>query len=473
MKERGVSAIWLVPVLLLGIVAGIGFDSFSARIEKPAELIWAAPRQLEETESLFVRVAEEVKPSVVQIITTQRVADPHREMERFFRPFEEMFPEFFRPFRRHWEREPRAPQHQIAELGSGFIINKDGYIITNYHVIRDVDEIMVRLYRHEKGIPATVVGTDPLTDLAMIKIDVPEDLPTVRLGDSEKIRVGEWAIAVGNPFGLEHTVTAGIISGKGRTGFGMVHFEDFIQTDAPIHPGSSGGPLLNSRGEVIGVNTFIITRGAGMPMVFGFAIPINMVKDIYNQLRKEGIVKRGWLGVIIQPDDRGVLINEVIPGGPAARAGLKARDVIKEFEGKEVLTIHDLQREVARAGAGKRATVKIIRDGNEKEIIVKLDEMPATEELAMIRGERIIEEKLGFKVREADREEGVIVVGVKPDGPAAGIVRIGDIIKEINHISIGNLEDYRQVVERIESGNGVLLQVRREGRNLFFAIEAK
>ncbi len=388
-KERGVSAIWLMPVLLLGIIAGIGLNYFS----KETELIQAGlPRQLERTESLFAKIAEEVKPSVVQIVTTRRVADPFGEIEHFFKPFEEMFPEFFEPFKRHWKREPRAPQRQVSGLGSGFIVDKDGYIITNYHVIKDVDEIMVRLYRDNKEIPATVVGTDPLTDLAMIKIDVPEDLPVVRFGDSEKIRVGEWAIAVGSPFGLEHTVTAGIISGKGRVGFEMVHFENFIQTDAPIHPGSSGGPLLNSDGEVIGVNTFIMTRGMGMPMVFGFAIPSNMVKDIYSQLLEEGIVRRGWLGIVVQPltEDKGVLISKVIPGGPAAKAGLKAKDIITEFEGKEILTTHDLQRKVARTGVEKRATVGIIRGGNEKEVIVRLGEMPTIEELAMIE-KRIIE----------------------------------------------------------------------------------
>ena len=485
-KERGVLVIWLVFVLLLGVIVGIGFDYFSnARVAGEKPMPANSPRQLEDIENLFVRIAEEAKPFVVQIITTRvtrAVTDPFEEFERFFRPFEEMFPEFFRPFRGPFRREPRAPRRQ--GLGSGFIINEKGYIITNYHVVRDVDEIKVRLYGHDEEISATVVGTDPLTDLAMIKIEFPQKLPVARLGDSDRIRVGEWAIAVGNPFGLEHTVTVGIISGKGRAGLGMTHFEDFIQTDAPIHPGSSGGPLLNSAGEVIGVNTFIMTRGVGMPMVFGFAIPINVVKDIYPQLRDEGEVRRGWLGVVIQPlteklvdvlglpDSRGVLISEVMPEGPAAGAGLRAGDVIREFEGEEILCVRDLQYKVAHAGPARIVTIKIIRDGKDKKIAVTLGEMPAAEELARIREEGVIEGRLGFEVREVDRR-GVVVVEVDPDGPSANIIKVGDVIKEINRISITNLRDYKRAVRGIKSGDGVLLRIRRGERSLFLAIEAK
>jgi Do/DeqQ family serine protease len=281
---------------------------------------------VERMQQVFVEVAERLKPSVVNISTTQKAQPSRRQMEPFFRgPFREFFGEEF--FERFFERR---------SLGSGVIVDAKGYILTNNHVVEQADEIQVTLV-DERTFQAKVIGTDPKTDLAVIRIEGAKDLKTATLGDSAKIRTGDFVIAIGNPFGLSHTVTVGVISATGRAGMGITAYEDFIQTDASINPGNSGGPLLNIDGQVIGINTAIVASGQGI----GFAIPITPAREIMNQLIKEGRITRGWLGVLIQPltpelarqfgvkTGEGVVVGDVLEGGPAAKAGLKTGDVIQ------------------------------------------------------------------------------------------------------------------------------------------------
>ncbi|MCD5390289.1 DegQ family serine endoprotease [candidate division NPL-UPA2 bacterium] len=457
-----------------------------------------SPRSLEEIENPFIKVFESVKPAVVQVkterVVTIRHRDPFRDFERFFEgPFEDFFPEFFgRRRRRERQREEPRQERREGPLGSGFIIDEEGYILTSYHVIEGVEEIKVKLPGEGKEFKAEVIGIDPKTDVALIKIEAGRPLPVVKLGDSDKLRVGEWAIAIGSPFRLEHSMTVGVISGKGRAGFGITHYEDFIQTDASINFGNSGGPLVNIRGEAIGVNTFIISPY--MAQGLGFAVPINMVKDILPQLRERGRVVRGWLGVSIQPvtkdlaevlelpDTKGALVSDLIKGGPAEKAGIVEGDVIREFDGKPIDSVRELQREVARTEVGKKVKVKIIREGKEKTLNVTIGEMPTEEELQDRIDERL-RGQLGLSVKNITEEvarrydltdrEGVLVTEVKPGSPAHRNVRPGDIIKEVNRERIKNTDDFNKAMAEVKAGQKVLLHIRRGRFALYVVLTAE
>ena len=331
-------------------------------------------------ENPFVQVAEHVTPSVVNISTV--TSGKGRTPNELFRPFgnEPFFRDFFDRF---FEGMPR--RRQQTSLGSGVIIDKSGLILTNNHVIKDADEITVKFANNQEA-KGKVVGIDPKTDLAVIRVSAKEDLPVATLGDSDLLHVGQWAIAIGNPFGLDHTLTVGVISATGRSEVGIAAYENFIQTDASINPGNSGGPLLNIRGEVIGINTAIVASGQGI----GFAIPVNMARKVMEDLVKKGRVTRGWLGVGIQPltpelaktfgvsADEGILVNQVMPKSPAEAAGLKTGDLILSVDGKPVKDPRQLQRLIAEAEIGKSIELTIQREKEQRTLKVQVGEMPAS-----------------------------------------------------------------------------------------------
>jgi serine protease Do len=367
----------IAVVLLLGYLFYFGGTDLvrspkavaTAAETKPAQAGWAPSRP-----DTLAPLVEEVKPAVVNISTTQA---PRQQPRRGFRapfrgqePFEDFFERFFGG---PMPQEPRGQQ----SLGSGFIIDKDGYILTNNHVLENAGTITVKL-ANEKEYEANVVGRDPRTDLALIKINARGDLPVVRLGDSESLRVGDWVLAIGNPFGLGQTVTAGIVSAKGRV-IGQGPYDDFIQTDAAINPGNSGGPLFDTKGEVVGINTAIFSQSGGN-IGIGFAVPINMAKGLVPQLKTKGRVSRGWLGVSIGPvtdeaakelklkDKKGALVMEVVERSPADRAGFQQGDVIVSYDGKDVAGPADLPRLVASTAIGKEVSLRVIREGRSLDI---------------------------------------------------------------------------------------------------------
>lgn len=431
----------------------------------------------------FVPLVKELKPAVVNINTATKIKMPRQPHPNFLYdpfnpgPFDGFFERFYEEqWRQHQGMKKRS-------LGSGFLISSDGYILTNYHVVAKVDEINVKL-SDGREFRATVRGSDEKLDLALIKIESQAALPAVRLGDSDAIEIGEWVLAIGNPFGLAETVTAGIISAKGRV-IGSGPYDDFIQTDASINPGNSGGPLFNSKGEVVGINSAIVAGGQGI----GFAIPVNMAKSIIEQLKEEGKVTRGWLGVMIQPvtanlaksfgleDERGALISEVVAESPAEKAGLKAGDIILSFAGKKIQEMNDLPRLVAATPVSKKVKVTYLREGKEAEASVVIDRLKDGEP-GDTSGDG--SDPLGIKVRELTAElarqlrtketTGVVVVELDEEGLAAeaGILR-NDIIKEVNGRKINSLDDYQKALAVHKKGDFVRLLVRRGDSLLYLA----
>jgi serine protease Do len=429
----------------------------------------------------FSQLAETAKSGVVNIRTVKTVNGGGPVFRHFFRgPFGNQD-----PFRDFFGGGPMREFKQRS-LGSGFIISKDGFIVTNNHVIEDADQIKVRLFDDEE-FDAEVVGRDPKTDLALIKISATHDFEPLKLGNSDTLPVGSWVIAIGSPFGLEQTVTAGIVSAKGRI-IGSGPYDDFIQTDASINPGNSGGPLLGLNGEVVGINTAIVASGQGI----GFAIPINLAAGIIDQLRNTGEVSRGWLGVGIQnltPElaeyygiDRedGVMVTQVYNGDPADKAGIKPGDVIISLDGNPVTDSRDLSKGIADTGAGNRAKVTFLRGGEEKTVRIKLGKRSESEPGA-VRTSSSPSSDLGLEVRELDSElaermgieddtKGVVVTGIEPDGKAseAGIQR-GDIIVEINRQSVASISEYKSIIDGLKEGDSVQILLRRGGGALVVA----
>jgi Do/DeqQ family serine protease len=421
------------------------------------------------TQKAFSAVSKKVTPSVVNISTVSR----KKNIQPFFEanPF---FEDFF-----------GGPQtRRDKSLGSGFLISSDGYIVTNDHVVRDAESIQVKL-SNDKVYEAKVVGGDHKTDIAVIKINA-RDLPTVVLGDSEKLEVGQWAIAIGNPFGLDRTMTVGIISATGRSNMGIETYENFIQTDASINPGNSGGPLLNVYGEVVGINTAIVASGQGI----GFAIPINMAKTVFAQLIQKGSVSRGYMGVTIQPmteelaqsfgmkQARGALVNDIIKGSPADKAGIHQGDVITFINGIEVKDPSHLQRLVADAGIGKMAKIGIFRDGASLELTMSIASADtAPKELRASGGNRNQAaggDLLGLVVEDGEAGAGVIVADVAPGGSAAEAgIRRGDLIVSINRTRITNSSVYRQVIQNASRIGNLTILVRRGNASIYFAIRTK
>ncbi len=432
----------------------------------------------------ITKIAKEVMLSVVNINTTKII----KKRNPFFAPFHSPFGEndpFEEFFRRFFGGMQPYQEFKQKSLGSGFIISKDGYILTNNHVISNADEIYVTLPNQHR-YKAKVIGTDPKTDIALIKIDPKdENLKPVKLGDSDKLEIGEWVVAIGNPFGFSRTVTVGIVSAKGRV-IGAGPYDDFIQTDAAINPGNSGGPLINMKGEVIGINTAIIATAQGI----GFAIPINMAKSLLPQLKKGKIV-RGWLGVTIQQvtedlaqyfgmkEPYGALVTSVFPDSPAQKAGIKRGDVIIEFDGHKIKGVHDLPRIVATTEPGKKVKIVVLRGGKKVTLNVKVGKMDKN--LAMSTEEKI--DKLGMYVVNLTDEirsrygitdkEGVLVYKVKPNSIAdkAGI-KEGDIIKSMEYQKVRNIDDYKKILKNFHKDK-MLIDVKRGDSRIFFVLKFK
>jgi len=429
----------------------------------------------------FAELSVKIKPSVVNIRTSKTV---QRRQPTLPGSRDDLFNEFFERF---FQGIPNVPR-QERSLGSGFIISEDGLILTNDHVVDGADDIKVRLAdgRIFKG---KVQGVDPKLDLALVKIDVgEEELPVAKLGDSDSLRIGEWVIAIGNPFGLEQTVTVGIVSAKGRV-IGAGPYDDFIQTDASINPGNSGGPLFNIDGEVVGINTAIVQGGQGI----GFAIPVNAAKNIVPQLREKGKVTRGWLGVTVQEvsedlaksfglnEAEGALVSEVAPDSPADKAGIRRGDIILSFKGKKIKTLSDLPRLVAAAKVGERTTVVIFRDGEEKTISVQLGELDEKTQAAV---EGDAEEKFGLTAMDISPDiiqryglknnKGVLITGIDPGGPGASAnLRQGDLILELNDIEIADLKTFLAALKKVQKGQVVRLLVQRGSYLSYTTIKAR
>ena len=430
----------------------------------------------------FVELAKKMKPAVVNISTSKNIA-PQKRMRRSPSPFgSDPFDDFFDRF---FENAPQRSYKQRS-LGSGFIISDEGYILTNNHVVGGADEIKVKL-TDGREFKAVVKGTDEKLDLAVLKIEVKDHLPVVQLGDSDAIEVGEWVMAIGNPFGLAQTVTAGIVSATGRV-IGSGPYDDFIQTDASINPGNSGGPLFNADGKVIGINTAIVAGGQGI----GFAIPINMAKTVLPQLEEKGKVTRGWLGVSIQPvtpelarsfgveGENGALVAEVLKESPAEKAGLKSGDIILQYDGKIIHEMNALPRLVAATPVGKKVLLVILRNGKQEKVEVEIERLKDSEEGSPAADTT---DRLGMTVNDLTAElagrmglketKGVVVVAVQPGGPAeeAGIAR-GDIVREINGAKIASGDDYAKAVNSHKKGEVMRLLLRRGENSLFVALKA-
>ncbi|GEN27470.1 serine protease MucD [Halovibrio variabilis] len=436
----------------------------------------------------FTQLVEDAAPGVVNIATS-------RTVQRSSMPGLEGFggqdvPEIFRHF--FGDSFPTPPGNERGRteerqsLGSGFIISEDGYVMTNAHVVQDADEILVRL-NDRRELSAEVIGSDPQTDVAVLKIDA-SDLPTLALGDSDGLQVGEWVAAIGSPFGFDHSVTAGIVSAINRT-LPRDAYVPFIQTDVAINPGNSGGPLFNLDGEVVGINSQIFTRSGGF-MGVSFAIPINVAMEVAEQLRDEGRVNRGWLGVMIQPvsDDLaesfgmeravGALIADLDPEGPAAQGGLQAGDVILEVDGEEVERSSSLPRLIGKVSPGTEVELTLMRDGEEMSETVELGSWPdAEQQTAQSSSDNQV--RLGVRVAELDetmREQlnvpgGVVVRQVEPGSVAAEAgIRPGDVLVSIDHRSVSSSDELVEIVEGLPTDRAIPVRLFRDGRSLFVAL---
>jgi len=472
MKQTFKFARHLVVIVMVGLLLGTGLSPATAAINAPVRMV---PQN-------FSALADTVSPAVVHIRVEKIVQGGGPAPGPFgMNPFGggEQPPDFFG----HRFGPQRQPEFRQPGMGSGFIIDRDGYIVTNNHVVDGADTITVVL-KDETEYPAKVIGRDPVTDIALIKIEAKGNLPTVPLGSSADLKVGEWVTAIGSPFGLQYTVTAGIVSAKGRA-IGSGPYDDFIQTDASINPGNSGGPLINMKGEVVGINTMIIAGGQGI----GFAIPIDMAKGIVTQLKTSGEVTRGWLGVTIQDlkgdlaeyygvkGKTGVLVAGVVPGDPADQAGIKPKDVITGVNGQAVNTSRDLTSLAANLGVGDKAKVTILRNGESKTLEVKIGKRPLTMAAVPENGQKEKEGEYGFSVTDVTPElarrynledtAGVMVVGVAPrsKADAAGIQQ-GDLIIEINHQNVASVKDFKNLIDRHKKADGINLLVKRMNAGL-------
>jgi serine protease Do len=448
----------------------------------PTVNAWAISLGQSSTPESFSTLAETVSPAVVNIRTVKTIKGGGPVFRHFHQgpwgdqdPFKDFFEKFF--------GDEQQREFKQRSLGSGFIIDKDGYIVTNNHVIADADEIKVKL-NSGKEYDAKIIGRDPSTDIALIKIKADSNYSVVNLGDSDALKVGEWVVAIGSPFGLEHTVTAGIVSAKGRV-IGSGPYDDFIQTDASINPGNSGGPLINMKGNVVGINTAIIASGQGI----GFAVPVNMAKGVIKQLKEEGEVTRGWLGVGIQDINdeiaeyyglkgkKGVMVSEIFPGDPADKAGIRTKDIILDVNGQKIEASRELTRIIAGFHVGEKVKIKVLRDGKEKLFTVKIAKREQ-EKIASHSIPNKEQEAFGIRVsnltpqiaRELNLQgtEGVVVTGVQPNsqGGDKGI-KTRDIIKEINHQSINTVDDYENAIRKVKKGDTVSMFIKRANSGFF------
>ena len=441
----------------------------------------------------FTGIVEKAKDSVVNISTSKTIKSSqlrkHLDIPDFpdGSPFGELFKKFF-----DHQDGFGIPDRETNSLGSGFIISKDGYILTNHHVVDGADEVIVRLNNREE-YKATVIGSDKDSDVALIKIEGKDDLPMLKFGDSNALKVGEWVLAIGSPFGFDHTVTAGIVSAKSRS-LPSDNYVPFIQTDVAINPGNSGGPLFNMDGEVVGINSQIYSRSGGF-MGLSFAIPIEMAVDVAMQIKDSGKVSRGWLGVLIQEvtselaetfgmkTPHGALVAKVLENSPAEQAGLQVGDVIVEFNGKKVTHSSSLPPLVGRTPVDKYSDVTIIRNGTQRTIKVKIAQLPTDITQASLDEDKIPEvEKsaLGMSVSPLDKEtrnklkldSGVLVIDVDEQGPAsqAGI-RTGDVISMIDNQGVNSVDEFDKVVDGLTNDKSVAILIQRSSGPVFLAIK--
>ncbi|NIF16962.1 DegQ family serine endoprotease [Pantoea sp. Cy-639] len=449
--------------------------------------------QAEESLPDFTTLVEQASPAVVNISTKQKL--PERRVAAGQMPDLDGLPPMFREFfERNMPQQPRAPrgdrQREAQSLGSGFIISSDGYVLTNNHVVADADEIIVRLSDRSE-LQAKLVGTDPRTDVALLKVDG-KDLPTVKLGDSEKLKVGEWVLAIGSPFGFDHSVTKGIVSAKGRT-LPNDTYVPFIQTDVAINPGNSGGPLFNMKGEVVGINSQIFTRSGGF-MGLSFAIPIDVAIDVSNQLKKDGKVSRGWLGVVIQEVNKdlaesfgldkpaGALVAQVLEDGPAAKGGLQVGDVILSMNGQPIVMSADLPHLVGGLKDGEKAKLEIIRNGKRQTLDITIGALPDEDADIGTGGQGGAERnsnRLGVSVADLTAEQkkslelkGGVVIKEVQDGPAALIgLRPGDVISHLNNQAITSAKQFTEIAKDLPKNRSVSMRVLRQGRASFITFK--
>lgn len=453
---------------------------------------------LKKTGTAFASIAKKVSPSVVNIKIEKKMENYPGQINPYGGDDDGILRFFFGPQgprvvpprgRQHPQLQPEKKWRTIGG-GSGFIISPEGHILTNNHVVRDADKLLVKL---EDGneYEAEIIGTDPQSDVAVIKIDAQKGLPVVEFGDSEKLQPGEWVLAIGNPFGLTHTITAGIVSAKGRSGVGLADYENFIQTDAAINPGNSGGPLVNLDGKVVGMNTAIFSRSGGY-MGIGFAIPINMAKSIKDQLIKSGSVNRGQLGIIIQnltpelaamfdiKDKTGIVVSQVIKDSPAEKNGLKSGDVITKLNEKPVKDINSFRNKIAMTSPGTEISLTVLRKSKERTINMKVGSQNDT---AFFSGGNQIFDRLGLYVQDLTVElaerfgytdrEGVLITEIKPGTPAAEAgLKPGMLILGVNQKRVANIKEFKNVLRQNKSDK-VLLLVKNDKFSTFIVLKLK
>jgi serine protease Do len=432
----------------------------------------------------FTELVADNGEAVVNISTTKN--NKMKEMPRMDipegTPFDDLFKHFFGGPR-------RAPEQEAHSLGSGFVLSEDGYILTNHHVIKDADEIIVR-FSDKSELEAKILGSDERSDVALLKVEA-KGLTAVKLGDSNKLKVGEWVLAIGSPFGFDYSATAGIISALGRS-LPSDTYVPFIQTDVAINPGNSGGPLFNLDGEVIGINSQIYSRTGGF-MGVSFAIPIDVVMDVVAQIKDQGYVSRGWLGVVIQDVTRelaesfglkkpqGALVSKVLPDSPASKAGFEAGDVILKFDGKKIPTSSDLPPIVGRTRIGKAVDVVVIRDNKRKVLKVKVEELPETESLIKTDGSsaRLYDERLAIEVADLTQQQreklgiekgGAIVEHIDNGAASASGLRRGDIILSINSEKVSDARQFLDLAKALPENRAVPVLVQRGKGSIFLAL---
>jgi len=503
MASSKMTWVYLALVLIVGFVGGawlapsIGLSRAQAEAaqkeQKPAGLQEAAPtpRIMDDISGFFEQAARKVSPSVVPI-TAEQVVQAQRPFGAPDEALRDFFGEDF--FKRFFGQQPQEQKRTVRSLGSGVIVSSDGYILTNNHVVANADKLFV-VIGDKRSLPAKVVGTDPQTDVAVVRIDA-KGLPAATLGNSDSVSVGQWVIAVGNPFQLMHTVTAGIISAEGRSSVGLADYEDFFQTDASINPGNSGGALADLNGNVIGINTAIATPSGGS-IGIGFAIPINMARQVMDSLISKGKVVRGYAGLLPQDIDEnlakalnlpgtvGVLVGDVTPRGPADQAGIKRGDVILSFDGKQVTDATQLRLMVAEMAPKTAVKVSLLREGKALEVTVILAEKPNTPQekaLEQEQSEGKTGEKLGLSLQDLtpdiaaqlgyEKDKGALVTDVAAGSPAedAGLGR-GDLIKEVNRAPVKSVREFEKAISGFKGGDVVALLVRRGPTTLFAGIK--
>jgi len=467
-----------VAILLTTIFLAAGVASASEKVISQESI-----KTLSNLSKALADVAEVVRPAVVNISTTSietMEENPHGDMfnDPFFRHF----------FGDQFGHPGEKRKYKSSALGSGVIISENGYILTNNHVVKGAEEIKVILY-DKREFKGKVVGTDPRTDLAVVKINA-KDLPTLSFGDSGKLKTGDIVLAVGNPFGLNQTITMGIVSAVGRSNIGLADFEDFIQTDAAINPGNSGGALVNGSGELVGINTAIFSTSGGY-MGIGFAIPSDMAKAVMDSIIKYGKVIRGWLGVSIQDltpelakslgmkETEGALIAGVVSDSPADKAGLKRGDLVTEMNGKKIADVTSLRNMVAATAPGTRVDFKIIRNGTEQSITATLGEYKEKQIVKKTEFENALKgvtvEELTASLRDKlDLPEGltgVVVTNVGSDSPAQGLLQGNDVIQEVDRKPIRSVHEYEEIVSKIGRQDTVLLLIYRDGGSVYLTIQ--